>query len=504
MLTQKDFKALNSINKNTLLIQEQLLKLRAEKSDFSIVKPAALGEGIQEFSSEEQTLFQAYFDQHGSTISPLKFVPASGLASRMFLFLREFIDSFDPLKVSIENYFADGHKKELQFFVEHLEEYPFYLGIKNYIDKKKGPFKNRGQFFFHFVQTLLEDQNLGMEGKAKALLPIFNSSKELNKTAYEFQILEALSLFSNTSNVKIHFAIDPDQLLEFIALEKEFCKQLSMRDQKRLQIDYSFQNTNTDSVSLNENNTILRDKKNQIVFRKAGHGALLENIKRIQSDLVFIKTVDSVWPDDNSCVNSQKTLGGLYLKNLNKIESLLNYLKENGPNAVENTLSFIKESFHIDLNQRLSSSTLEEKKIFLMEFLNRPLRVCGMILNSGKHGGAPFWVEKDEQRYLQIVESSELEDKPYTLKDSSFFNPVNMVCGLKNFDQKPWDLEKFKDDDRYIISKKVHKGRTIKIFEYPGLWNGSMAYWNSIFVKIPQSTFRSLKTINDCLEQKKS
>jgi len=127
-----------------------------------------------------------------------------------------------------------------------------------------------------------------------------------------------------------------------------------------------------------------------------------------------------------------------------------------------------------------------------------------MIVNKGKPGGGPFWIEKDEQIYLQIVESSELEGKKYTLEEGFFFNPVNMVCGLKDFEQKDWDLEKFKDDDRCIISKKVHNGKTIKIFEYPGLWNGSMAYWNSIFVKIPQATFRSLKTINDCLEQKKN
>ena len=509
MLNQKDINILNSIKKNTLLIQQQLLKLRDKKSYFSIVKPATLGEGIHEFSSDKQTQFQVFFDQHGSTINPIKFVPASGLASRMFLFLREFIDSFDPLKESIEDYFADGQKKEFLFFVEHLEEYSFYLKIKNHIEKKKGPFKNRGQFLFHFVQTLLEDQNLGMEGKAKALLPIFNSSNELNKTAYEFQILEALSLFSNTSKVKIHFAIDSDQLTEYLVLEKKFWPQLSERDQSRVQIDYTFQNNKIDSISLTENGTILRDDKQQIIFRKAGHGALLENIKRIQSDLLFIKTIDSIWPNDNRSVKTQKFLGGVYLKSRFKVELFLKNLRENVPNSIEKTLSYIKETFHIDHSQQLGSSTFEEKKIFLKEFLNRPLRVCGMIVNIGKPGGGPFWIEKNGQVYLQIVESSELESselesKKHTLEDSSFFNPVNMVCGLKDFDQKYWDLEKFKDDDRCIISKKVHNGKTIKIFEYPGLWNGSMAYWNSIFVKIPQATFRSLKTINDCLEQKKT
>jgi len=308
-------------------IQDQLTKLRDNKIHFSIVKPATIGDGIHELSIEQQTLLQTFFDQHGSILNPLKFIPASGLASRMFLFLREFIDSFDPLKDSIEKYSSNNDKQEFQFFVNHLEEFSFYSTIKNYVEKNKGPSENRGEFLFHFVQTLLEDQSLGMEGKAKALLPIFNSSEEFNKTAFEFQILEALSLFSNASKVKIHFAIDPDQLTEFIALENKFCKRLSIKEQKRLQIDYSFQNTNTDSISLDENGSILRDQQNEIVCRKAGHGALLENIKQIQSDFVFIKTVDSVWPGDNSCINAQKTLGGLYLKSIIKIESLLNQLE---------------------------------------------------------------------------------------------------------------------------------------------------------------------------------
>lgn len=485
-----------------LSIQDQLTKLRDNKIHFSIVKPATIGDGIHELSIEQQTLLQTFFDQHGSILNPLKFIPASGSASRMFLFLREFIDSFDPLKDSIEKYSSNNDKQEFQFFVNHLEEFSFYSTIKNYVEKNKGPLENRGEFLFHFVQTLLEDQSLGMEGKAKALLPIFNSSEEFNKTAFEFQILEALSLFSNASKVKIHFAIDPDQLTEFIALENKFCKRLSIKEQKRLQIDYSFQNTNTDSISLDENGSILRDQQNQIVYRKAGHGALLENIKQIQSDFVFIKTVDSVWPGDNSCINAQKTLGGLYLKSVIKIESLLNQLRENSSNSVENTLLFIKNTLHIDHKLRLNGLILEEKKLFLMDFLNRPLRVCGMIVNSGKPGGGPFWIEKNKQMFLQIVESSELEGKQSSLENSSFFNPVNMVCGLKDFNQKSWDLEKFKDDDRCIISHKTQNGKKTRIFEYPGLWNGSMAYWNSIFVKIPQSTFRSLKSINDCLEQK--
>ena len=138
-----------------------------------------------------------------------------------------------------------------------------------------------------------------------------------------------------------------------------------------------------------------------------------------------------------------------------------------------------------------------------MDFLERPLRVCGMITNEGKPGGGPFWIEQNGEIALQIVESSELQAAQGALHDVLFFNPVNMVCGLKDFKGDSWELERYKDSGRSIISEKTQMGKPIRTFELPGLWNGSMGYWNSIFVEIPTATFRSLKTINDCLEQKK-
>ena len=202
-------------------------------------------------------------------------------------------------------------------------------------------------------------------------------------------------------------------------------------------------------------------------------------------------------------VNVQKAMGGLYLERFNQIKSLLEQLQNATATSIDESTDFIKSCFHIDLSSKLKGLDFEEQIQRLIDFLNRPLRVCGMITNEGKPGGGPFWIEHKGETALQIVESSELQSSQGALPDALFFNPVNMVCGLKDFEDNTWELDRYKDSGRSIISEKIQMGQPIKTYELPGLWNGSMGYWNSIFVEIPTATFRSLKTINDCLEQKK-
>ena len=200
---------------------------------------------------------------------------------------------------------------------------------------------------------------------------------------------------------------------------------------------------------------------------------------------------------------SKKVMGGLYLERFNQIKSLLDQLQNAIATSIDESTEFIKSCFHIDFSSKLKGFDFEEQIQRLIDFLNRPLRVCGMITNEGKPGGGPFWIEHKGETTLQIVESSELQASQGALPDALFFNPVNMVCGLKDFEDNTWELDLYKDSGRSIISEKIQMGQPIKTYELPGLWNGSMGYWNSIFVEIPTATFRSLKTINDCLEQKK-
>ena len=372
--------------------------------------------------------------------------------------------------------------------------------IKIQIKKEGLKFTNDAGFIHHFIQILLDDVELGMEGKAKALLPLFRNSKGTNESAFELQIIEALQLFSNTLKTKIHFTIDADQLSSFIALENKLVKKISKTNSDRLQIEYSFQDSKTDSIALMDNSTILRDVEGKIEFRKSGHGALIDNIKRFKADLVFIKTVDNIKPNDMESVDVQKAIGGLYLKRFDQIKNLLEQLQNAITTSIDKSIVFIKSYFHMDLSSKLKGLDFEEQIQRLIDFLNRPLRVCGMITNEGKPGGGPFWIEHNGETTLQIVESSELQSSQGALHDALFFNPVNMVCGLKDFEGNTWEFDRYKDSGRSIISEKIQMGQPIRTFELPGLWNGSMGYWNSIFVEIPTATFRSIKTINDCLE----
>ena len=196
-------------------------------------------------------------------------------------------------------------------------------------------------------------------------------------------------------------------------------------------------------------------------------------------------------------------MGGPYLERFNQIKSLLEQLQNTIATSIDESIVFIKSCFHIDLSLKLKGLDFEEQIQCLIDFLNRPLQLCGMITNEGKPGGGPFWIEHNGETTLQIVESSELQSSQGILRDTLFFNPVNMVCGLKNFDENTWELDHYKDSGRSIISEKIQMVQPIKIFELSGLWNGSMGYWNSIFFEILRATFRSIKTINNCLEHKK-
>ena len=503
MITKEDFAYFQKTKKDAVLIQHQLICLKSKEAPFSIQKPAILGDGIHEFPLDQQDNCRGYFDQHGSHISAIKFVPASGLASRMFYFLRDFILKFDPEQDNLETYLANESNREFRFFVKHIEKFNFYDLIKIQIKKKGLKFTNDAGFIHHFIQILLDDAELGMDGKAKALLPLFSNSKAADDSAFELQIIEALQLFSGITKTKVHFTIDADQLPHFIALENKLSEKLSKDDSERLQIEYSFQDSKTDSIALLNNDRLLRDEDNNLIFRKSGHGALFDNIKRFRSDLMFVKSIDSVWPKDNQSTVIQKAMGGLYLERFDQIKNLLEQLQDSVATSIDESIVYIKSCFHIDLSLKLKGLDFEEQIQCLIDFLNRPLRVCGMITNEGKPGGGPFWIEHNGEIALQIVESSELQSSQGVLHDALFFNPVNMVCGLKDFEDNTWELDRYKDSGRSIISDKIQMGQPIKIFELPGLWNGSMGYWNSIFVEIPTATFRSLKTINDCLEQKK-
>ena len=263
-----------------------------------------------------------------------------------------------------------------------------------------------------------------------------------------------------------------------------------------INITYSTQKNSTDTVAVDLDNEVFRDDQGAMLFRPAGHGALLENLNQLNSDIVFVKNIDNVVPDKikGETIRFKKVLAGVLLKFQDQAFKLLQSA-EDGENVQSEGSSLL-------MQMGIKGAFSNEEVI---DLLNRPIRVCGMVKNEGEPGGGPFWVHKDGVETLQIVESAQVDDSDANqtsiFAESTHFNPVDLVCGLRDFKGDSFDLMKFRDDDTGFVTEKSFQGRKLKAMELPGLWNGSMANWNTIFVEVPLITFNPVKTVMDLLKE---
>ncbi|RMG37720.1 MAG: DUF4301 family protein, partial [Methanobacteriota archaeon] len=275
-----------------------------------------------------------------------------------------------------------------------------------------------------------------------------------------------------------------------------------------LEITYSFQKPSTDTIAVDLENRPLRDEEGRLIFRPGGHGALLENLNDLKGDIIFIKNIDNVVPDRLKPPTFQykKVLAG-YLIWLQR--NIYHYLEKLTGEDWEEHLNELVQFIAENLNQKITVSLErfdrpEERRNYLFNFLNRPIRVCGMVKNEGEPGGGPFWVEEaNGEESLQIVESAEVDlhspDQLNIWKASTHFNPVDLVCGVRDYQGNPFNLLAFTNPESGIITRKSLNGQDIKALELPGLWNGGMAKWITVFVEVPIITFNPVKTIFDLL-----
>lgn len=276
----------------------------------------------------------------------------------------------------------------------------------------------------------------------------------------------------------------------------------------RYEITFSEQSPATDTIAVDVNNRPFRDRDGRLLFRPGGHGALLRNLNDLRGDMVFLKNVDNVVPDrlKDDAIRYKKALGG-YLAELQAL--LFGYLRrldggERDAGLLDEAMEFLRQKFPSAAPVSSHPRSQEEKAGFLVTRLNRPLRVCGMVRNEGEPGGGPFWVRQDDGTLSpQIVESSQVDMKSREQRAiweaSTHFNPVDLVCGVRNYRGEPFDLMSYTDPDTGFISVKSKDGRELKALELPGLWNGAMARWNTVFVEVPSSTFNPVKTVLDLL-----
>lgn len=476
----------------------------------NLEKPATIKNGILPLSDEEAVYYSNFFDQKKEKLKLQKFVPASGAASRMFKFLSEFLNDFKANEETLNAYINRKKCSGLPVFVIGLEKFPFYKEVSNYIKKQVPDFDkySNDKRIFLFIKTLLSPSQFDFASKPKGILP-FHEYVDHTATPIEEHLNESGFYAASKGISNLHFTISEEHQEAFEKIIAETKDKVEQSSKTKINIDFSYQHKSTDTIATDLNGEPFRLQNGELFFRPGGHGALIQNLNALNADIIFIKNIDNVIQNHISEIALyKKALAGLLIEIQEKIFFYLKELESERANKdlIEEIVNFAKEKIHCPVIADFSKYTKESKIEFLQELLNRPVRVCGMVKNEGEPGGGPFWVRGLKGNLsLQIVESSQVDLKnPNQLKimaQSTHFNPVDLVCGVNDYKNNKFDLTKFIDHNSGFIAEKTKNGKDIKAYELPGLWNGAMASWITLFVEVPLITFNPVKTVNDLLKQ---
>lgn len=471
-------------------------------------RPCTIGDGIVKLQDEEMESLIELYRQAARAGRAMKFVPASGAATRMF----------KSLLSCYHKHFQPGAKPmSLNDFIDN-PDYEDILRMKD----------NCGKFAFsdrlHQAVSAdgMEVETLIAEGRCDLMLAYLLTEKGLNysrlpkglidfhcyadhtRTPFMEHLVEAADYIKDKHGVvRLHFTIS----LEHRQLFQEHFERVRgiiEAGDIRYEVTFSVQKPSTDTIAVDHDNKPFRNADGSLVFRPGGHGALLENLNDVKGDIVFIKNIDNVVPDrlKAEICRYHQALGGYLVKLQQRIFSYLQDLDvaDPGDSLLAEIRAFMRDFFGVDI----SSGPRDEQVKSLRQKLNRPLRVCGMVKNEGEPGGGPFWVRgSDLSCSRQIVESSQVDfsapDQAEIWQRSTHFNPVDLVCGLRDYRGEPFDLHEFSDPDTGFITVKSSEGKELKALEHPGLWNGAMAAWNTVFIEVPARTFNPVKSVFDLL-----
>lgn len=502
MFTTKDLELLAAKGISEKQIEEQLDCFRKGFPFLEITASASVEKGILTISAEQQV---AYIEAWNAYLSDnkkiVKFVPASGAASRMFKNLYEFLSA--PYDVPTTSF-------EKQFF-ENLCRFAFYNELNeaclrnedDYIPTLIAEGKYKA-----VVRNLLNPEGLNYGQLPKGLLEFHISPDKKVRTAMEEHLAEgAMYAKNNAGEVNIHFTVSPEHKKLFEALVQKKKPGYENKFSVKYDISFSVQKQSTDTIAADMQNQPFRDDKGNLLFRPGGHGALIENLNDIDADVVFIKNIDNVVPDSFkfATVVNKKVLAGVLVTIQKKIFEYLELI-ERGKYShaqVEEMIHFLQNEL-CTRNPEIKLLEDSELVLYIKQKLQRPLRVCGMVKNVGEPGGGPFLaVNPDSTVSLQILESSQIDlndpRKKVMFEKGTHFNPVDLVCSLKDHQGNKYDLPEYVDKNTGFISYKSKDGRELKALELPGLWNGAMSDWNTVFVEVPVETFNPVKTVNDLL-----
>lgn len=509
--TEKDIQQIES-NDLTLLDVKKQIEIFETGIPFTNISGAAtLNNGIMSLNDSKIENYVSLFEATKDKKSLLKFVPASGAASRMFKFLFQFVNEYNPKQQSLNSYINKNNLRDLSLFMVGLEKFPFYRQVLELLKSNGIDYKTLStqEKVWQFSKAMLDENQLNFGNQPKGLLPFHEYKKNHISTAFEEHLYEAALYASSNELAKLHFTISEvyeDRFTEeFKGIEENIEKNTGVN----FDISFSYQQQSTDTIAVTLENRPFREADGSLLFRPSGHGALLKNLNTLNADIIFVKNIDNVvvYKYKDEVAKYKKVLAGILIKLQTKTFEYLHDLDTN--NITEATLKSIEDFLTQELSIKISDEYkkyADRYKIeYLQEKLNRPIRVCGIVKNEGEPGGGPFWV-KDEKsnESLQIVESAQInlndQKQEEILKNATHFNPVDLVCGVKNYKGEKFNLENYVDYNAAFITQKTKNGKDLKALELPGLWNGSMAHWNTIFVEVPIITFNPVKTVNDLLK----
>lgn len=502
IFTEQDIEQLSNFGINVENALQQIEDIKAGFPFLNILAPASLERGIIRLDSDEESYYMNTWEEYLK--SPLanvyKMVPASGAASRMFKDLFTFLNSE---KTDLDT------PSIIQFF-ERLQHFAFYEKLS--MACLRTNWKSLAKLleeknYKAIVEALLKEKGLNYGILPKGMIPFHSYEKGICTAAEEHLVEGALYAQHLNGHIYIHFTVSPEHKAYFeetinnckITFEEKFGVSYN--------ISYSEQKLSTNTIALTDNNELFRQSDGSLLLRPGGHGSLISNLSELDADIVFIKNIDNVVPDHlkGATIMNKKLLGGILLKVREQIFSYLKLMEKTKLSISQliDISNFLKETLCIDIPEQLIEHP-EDWQNWLFTKLDRPIRVCGMVRNLGEPGGGPFLIkESDGSSSLQILENSQinmLDEKQLSLFQSSeYFNPVDIVCSLSTYQGKKFDLHKYINPKTAFLSNKSQNGRKLKALERPGLWNGSMHYWNTIFVDVPIETFNPVKEVNDLL-----
>lgn len=505
MLSKKDLEQLSKKGITDIEFENQLNNFQKGFPYINLAGAATVGDGIVHLSDADVQECASFFEKKSNELSMIKFVPASGAASRMF---KDIID--------LESQYDESENKEAFSktvkTIENVDKFAFCDELEKALKKDGFNLKtliNENKFSV-IASYILKDKGLGYQSKPKAML-LFHKYKEEARTAFEEHLVEGVEYAKmDDKTVHLHFTISPEHRSLFENKIKEVISKYEERYDIKFDIQFSEQMSKTDMVALDKKGELIRNEDGSILFRPGGHGALIENLNALEADLIFIKNIDNVTTDAlrGTTYLYKKALAGYLLHIQTYVHRYLRELEALAVNDI--TLSQIEGFAAKMLNVRFSmtyfSRSKRERISYLAKKLNRPIRVCGMVRNEGEPGGGPYWVRNEHgHKNLQIIEASQIDfTNPFQVEmvqKSSHFNPVDIICAVRNYKGNKFNLKNYIDKKTGFISQKKQNGIDMTIQELPGLWNGSMADWNTIFVEVPVETFTPVKTLADLLRK---